>query len=112
MSLFRFMLTSKGRMKSGKVPRIKLGRFTLSKHAMQRMVERKIRKGEVVQHCYTKPLATIPPRREKDGSFSYRRIGKKITTSMIPSNNLVKTMTRTHSRTRRKYERLMKGKAK
>ncbi len=63
------MLTSKKKMSSYHSPQIRLGKFIVSKHAMKRMVERNIRKGEVVGHCFTRPLAKTRPRREKDGSF-------------------------------------------
>lgn len=108
MSLIKFLITPKKKMVADKAPRTKVGRFTLSTHSQKRMVERSIKKGQVIHHLYHKPLHIIPKEEEPDGSYTYKRIGKKITTVVAAKDSLVRTMYPTGSRIRRKFSKRRK----
>lgn len=71
--------------------RVKVGKYTISKHAQNRIVEpnRLIKKIDVLDNLFTKPNGITKVRSDNFGRLSYNRIGKRITTSVNPKNNNV-----------------------
>ena len=72
--------------------RVKVGRYTLTAHAQNRIVDktRKISKIDVLENLFTKPNGVTVVKIENKKP-SYNRVGKTITTSINPINDFVVT---------------------
>lgn len=85
-------------------------KYKISKHAVDRMYERNITKGEVHYNLYTKPLKITPIKYDSFGRSSYEKFAyNKINTRINPKNNVVSKVSRYHTK---KYEKIMRSKEK
>lgn len=93
MSILGFLFKPKKEMAKKNTKRVKVGKYTITKHAQNRIVEevRKINKLDVLDNLFTKPNGVTKTRYDVDGRPSYNRIGKRATTSINPNNNVVTT---------------------
>lgn len=92
MSILGFLFKSKKEMAKKDTKRVKVGKYVITKHAQNRIVEekRKINKRDILDNLFTKPNG-ITKVRYNDGRPSYNRVGKRATTSINPTNNNVVT---------------------
>ena len=92
MSILGFLFKSKKQMARKNTKRVKVGKYIITKHAQNRIVEenRKINKFDVLDNLFTKPNGTSKVK-YKDGQPSYNRVGKRATTCINPTNNYVVT---------------------
>ena len=90
MSILGFLLKPKKEMAKKETKRVKVGKYTITRHAQNRIVERnrKINKFDVLDNLFTKPNGVSRIKYE-DGKPSYNRVGKRATTSINPTNNNV-----------------------
>lgn len=93
MSILGFLFKSKKEMAKKSTKRIKVGKYTITKHAQNRIVEevRSINKIDVLNNLFTKPNGITKVKYDELGRPSYNRIGKRATTSIDPINNNVVT---------------------
>ena len=91
MSIVSWLLKRKSEMAKENTPHVKLGKYTLTSHAQNRVADpaRKTRKRDVIDNLFTKPRAITKTKTDNRGRPSYNRIGKRITTSINPRNNNV-----------------------
>lgn len=86
-----------------------VGWHKITEHAVKRMNEREITKGDVHENLTTKPIHKSKWRLDKQGRPSYERYSKnKIITRINPLNQKVTTVTKMHTRIFNKYNK--KGK--
>ena len=92
MSILGFLFKRKNEMAKKDTKRVKIGKYTLTAHAQNRIVDRtrKIEKLDVLDNLFTKPNGITKIVYDKNGP-SYRRVGKRITTAINPTNNKVTT---------------------
>ena len=90
MSIIGFLFKPKQEMAKKNTKRIKVGKYTITKHAQNRIVEdsRQINKFDVLDNLFTKPNG-ISNVKYEDGKPSYNRVGKRATTSINPTSNNV-----------------------
>jgi hypothetical protein len=87
-----------------KVP-YKVRDYYVTVHAVKRMNERRISKGQLYYNLTRKPLEVTKVTFDKDGRPSYRRSSKnKITSAINPCNKNVVSVNRLHTK---KYAQLM-----
>ena len=93
MSILSFLFKPKKEMAKKNTKRVKVGKYTITKHAQNRIVEevRNINKIDVLDNLFTKPNGVTKTKYDADGRPSYNRIGKRATTSINPNNNVVTT---------------------
>lgn len=93
MSILGFLFKPKREMAKKNTKRVKVGKYTITKHAQNRIVEesRKINKIDVLDNLFTKPNAITPVKIDEKNRPSYNRIGKRATTSINPTNNNIVT---------------------
>lgn len=93
MSILGFLFKSKKEMAKKSTKRIKVGKYTITKHAQNRIVEevRSINKIDVLNNLFTKPNAITSVKIDEKQRPSYNRIGKRVTTSINPTNDNVVT---------------------
>ncbi len=94
MSILGFLLKSKKEMAKKDTKRIKVGKYTITKHAQNRIVQedRKINKIDVLENLFTKPNGISQTKIDKNTNQpSYNRVGKHATTSINPTNNNITT---------------------
>lgn len=91
MSILSWLFKSKHEMAKRGTKHVKLGKYTITAHAQNRVAEpsRKTTKWDVVDNLFTKPHAITEPKEDHMGRSSYKRIGKRITTAINPKNNNV-----------------------
>ena len=91
MSILSFLLKPKKEMAKNDTKRVKVGKYTLTKHAQNRIVEesRKIDKWDILDNLFTKPNGVTKTKFDKHNQPSYNRVGKRATTSINPKNNNV-----------------------
>ena len=91
MSILGFLFKSKKEMAKGNTKHIKVGKYTLTSHAQNRIVDktRKMDKVDVLDNLFTKPNVKTNVKFDELGRPSYNRIGKRITTSINPQNQNV-----------------------
>lgn len=92
MSILSFLLKPKKEMAKEDTKRVQVGKYTITKHAQNRLVEdiRKINKRDILNNLFTKPNGITEVKYEK-GKPSYNRIGKRATTCINPTDNNVVT---------------------
>lgn len=84
------------------------GKYKISKHAVERMTERKITKGEVHVNLHTSPIKKTTVKYDKHNRPSYERYSEnKINTRINPKTKVVSTVSRFHTK---EYEKIKKGK--
>ena len=93
MSIVGFLLKPKKEMAKKGTRYVKVGKYYLTSHAQNRIVqkERTMDKVDVLDNLFTKPNAITQVKYNKSGKPSYDRVGKRITTSINPTNNYVAT---------------------
>ncbi len=93
MSILSFLFKPKKEMAKKNTKRVKVGKYTITKHAQNRIVEeiRNINKIDVLDNLFTKPNGVTKIKYDEDGRPSYNRIGKRATTSINPNDNVVTT---------------------
>ena len=91
MSIVSWLLKPKSDMAKENTPCVKLGKYTLTSHAQNRVADptRKTRKRDVIDNLFTRPHAITKTKTDSRGRPSYNRIGKRITTSINPRNKNV-----------------------
>ena len=93
MSIVGFLLKPKKEMAKKNTKYVRVGKYHLTSHAQNRIVqkERAMDKIDVLDNLFTKPNAITQVKYNKNGKPSYDRVGKRITTSINPTNNNVAT---------------------
>ena len=91
MSILGFLFKPKKEMAKKNTKSVKVGKYTITKHAQNRIVEesRKIDKIDVLENLFTKPNAITLVKIDEKKRPSYNRIGKRVTTSINPTNDNV-----------------------
>lgn len=85
------------------------GKYRVGDHAVMRMNQRQITKGELHVNLHTKPIKITSIKHTEDGP-SYERYSKnKINSRINPETDNVNTVSRFHTS---KYNKIMKGKKK
>ena len=83
----------------------KVRNYYVTAHAVKRMNERRISKGQLYYNLTRKPLEVTKVKFDKEGRPSYRRSSKnKITSAIDPRNKNVVSVNRLHTK---KYVQLM-----
>ena len=92
MSILGFLFKPKKEMAKKGTKHVKVGKYTISSHAQNRIVDRtrKMGKVDVLDNLFTKPNGISGIAYDENGP-SYRRVGKRITTAINPTNNKVTT---------------------
>ncbi len=111
MSILSFLFKSKTELAKKNTNHVKLGKYTLTSHAQNRVVDpnRKTRKWDVIDNLFTKPHAVTKTKTDHLGRPSYNRIGKIITTSINPKNNNVVSLRPVSNAEEKKYGLKRKG---
>lgn len=93
MSILGFLFKPKKEMAKKNTKRVKVGKYTITKHAQNRIVEevRNINKIDVLDNLFTKPNGITKVKYDELGHPSYNRVGKRATTGINPANNNVVT---------------------
>lgn len=91
MSILGFLFKPKRKMAKENAKHIRVGKYTLTSHAQNRIVDKTRRMGkfDVLDNLFTKPNVRTKVKFDKWNRPSYNRIGKKITTSINPQNSNV-----------------------
>lgn len=99
MSLIGWFIKPKSRMAKKNTKNVKIGKYIVSSHAQNRVVdkERKLSKVDIPVNLLTKPVKITKVRIDEKGP-SYQRVGKKATTSINPNNNKITSVWRTSSK--------------
>ena len=110
MSLLSFILKSKKDMAKENTRPIRIGRYTLSKHVQNRIVNptREVTKCGVISNLLRKPLGLGKIKIDSKNRLSYERIGDRVVTAINPLTNVVATVRKTNLRDARKYNLRMK----
>lgn len=105
MSIVSWLLKPKSAMAKKNTSYVKLGKYTLTSHAQNRVADptRKTRKRDVIDNLFTKPHAITKTKTDSRGRPSYNRIGKRITTSINPRNNNVVSLRPVSDSEEKKY---------
>ena len=91
MSILGFLFKAKKEMAKKNTKQIKVGKYTLTSHAQNRIVDatRKMDKVDILDNLFTKPNAVTQIKYDALARPSYNRVGKRATTSINPTNNNV-----------------------
>ncbi len=105
MSILSWLLKSKKEMAKPNTKRVRLGKYTVSSHAQNRVVDpkRKMTKIDMVDNLFTKPNAISAVKTDSKGQESYDRVGKKVTTSINPKTDVVVTVRRVSDKEKKQY---------
>ena len=105
MSIVSWLLKPKSDMAKENTPCVKLGKYTLTSHAQNRVADptRKTRKRDVIDNLFTRPHAITKTKTDNRGRPSYNRMGKRITTSINPRNNNVVSLRPVSDSEEKKY---------
>lgn len=100
MSIISFLLKSKKEMKKEDTKWIKVGKYTLSSHAQNRIVDlkRDLKKKDMLQNLFGKS-ENSELYKHKDGSIQYDRVNphNRTLTHIIQQKNVVKSINRYHN---------------
>ena len=90
---------------------IKVGKYNVTSHVQNRIVEpnRYLKKTDVVDYLYLKPLTTGPIKYDKKGRPSYSRIGRYAITQINSKNNNLTSIWRTSKIDAKKYHLERRG---
>ena len=93
MSILGFLFKSKKEMTKPNTKHVKVGKYTLTPHAQNRIVDkmRKMDKIDVLDNLFTKPNGVTKITINSKNQPSYNRVGKRITTTINPKNHKVVT---------------------
>lgn len=105
MSILSWLFKSKREMKKENTKNVKLGKYTITSHAQNRLVDstRKTTKWDVIDNLFTKPHAVTEVKEDQKGRLSYKRVGKRITTAINPTNNKVVSLRPVSKYEKKKY---------
>ena len=92
MSILKFLFKPRRKMAKKNTPYVNLGRYHLTTHCQNRIVERNIKKQHVLENLFCKPNAIEKTKTGENGSRAYNRVGKRYTTSINPDNYNVATI--------------------
>lgn len=111
MSLLSWFLKPKREMAKTNTKRVRLGKYKVSAHAQNRIVDpaRKLKKKDMITNLFTKPNALTMIATDNLGRKSYNRIGKKITTTINPKDNVVATVRLVSKSEIKKHNLVKKG---
>jgi hypothetical protein len=98
MGILKFLLKPRRKMAKKHTAYVDVGKYHLTSHCQSRIVERQIKKRRVIGHFLFRELADSPTKIDEKGQPSYNRIGRRITSSINPSNNNVVTIRNTNKR--------------
>ena len=105
--IFRGYRSSKAKDKSIPQSTYKDGSYQISKHAIDRMNERKISKGDVHFNLHTKPLKRSKVKYDAQRRPSYERISSNsVATHINPKSKIVTTVHKVHTK---KINKIKKG---
>ena len=84
---------------------VKVGKFTITSHAQNRIVEpnRKVTKSGVISNLVKKPLGIGQIKYDDENRPSYNRIGNSVVTNINPETRTVASVRRTNKRDAKKY---------
>ena len=102
MTADQFRKKSRRAMSNPNTRPVKVGRFNVTPHAQNKMVERKIRNESMIENLCRKPAAKSPVKIDSNGP-SYKRMNKDTTTAINPTNNNVATIYRTNHADAKRY---------
>lgn len=102
MTAAQFRRKSRRAMANPRTRPVKVGRFNVTSHAQNKMVERKIRNESMIENLCRKPAAKSPVKVDSNGP-SYKRMNKDTTTTINPISKNVSTIYRTNSRDAKHY---------
>ena len=93
MSILGFLFKSKKEMAKENTKHVKVGKYTLTPHAQNRIVDktRKMDKIDVLDNLFAKPNGITKTKINSKNQPSYNRVGKRITTTINPKNDKVVT---------------------
>lgn len=105
MGILSFLFKSKKEMKKENTKPVKVGEFTISSHAQNRIVEpaRKVTKTGVVSNLVKRPLGVSQIKYDDDNRPSYNRVGNSVVTSINPKTNVVASVRRTNKKDAKTY---------
>ena len=105
MSILSWFFKSKRKMAKENTKHVKLGKYIITSHAQNRVVDptRKTTKWDVVDNLFTKPHAVTEVKKDNKGRLSYKRIGKRITTTINPTKKKVVTLRPISDSEKKKY---------
>lgn len=88
-----------------------INKFRFTSHAQNRIVDpkRKLKKSDIIDNVYFKPIAIEEIKLDRTGRASYARIGKFATMQINPFTNNVTSVWRTNINVARKYNYYRKG---
>ena len=91
MSILSFLLKNKTKMANKKTKHVRVGKYTLTSHAQNRIVDptRKLKKFDILENLFTKPHGITKVKYDEQNRPSYNRIGKRATTSINPSTHYI-----------------------
>lgn len=112
MSWLSFLLKSKKDMGNKTTKRVKVGRYLVSSHAQNQIVnkDRNLKKVDMTSNLLLKADYVSKPETREDGSLSYARIRKKVCTHITPDTRVVKTIHKIHNPKREIEKMKKKGK--
>lgn len=111
MSLLGFLFKSKKNMAKVPTKRVKIGKYTVTSHAQNRLVDkkRKLKKTSLLENILFKPLVIEETKFDKEGRSSYTRIGRFATTQINPKNYNINSIWKNNKREAKKYNLEKKG---
>jgi hypothetical protein len=91
VSILSFLLKNKTEMANTKTKHVRVGKYTLTSHAQNRIVDptRKLEKIDVLDNLFTRPHGITNIKYDEQNRPSYNRIGKRATTSINPNNHYI-----------------------
>jgi len=102
MCFIKFLLKPKKEMAKKHTPRIRVGKYIASSHSQNRIVERNIKKIDVIENVISKPIKITKVKYNSKNQPSYDRIGMKVTTSINPNTNVISTIHSTHKKLKKR----------
>ncbi|MGM9969675.1 MAG: hypothetical protein ACI35S_04685 [Anaeroplasma sp.] len=111
MSTLSFLFKSKKEMSKDNTKPVKVGKFTISSHAQNRIVEpaRRVTKSGVVSNLVREPLGVSRVKYDDENRPSYNRVGNSVVTSINPDTSVVASVRRTNKNDAKKYNLRKKG---
>ena len=102
MCFIKFLLKPRKEMAKKNTARVRVGKYIASSHSQNRIVERSIKKIDVIGHVYRKPIKITKIKYDGENQPSYDRIGVRVTTSINPNTNVITTIHPTHSKLKKR----------
>lgn len=102
MCFIKFLLKPRKEMAKKNTSRVKVGKYIASSHSQNRIVERNIKKIDVVDNVIRKPIKITKVKYNSENEPSYDRIGVKVTTSINPDTKVITTIHRTHKKLKKR----------